>query len=190
MIVCACLVLGAVLALALILIRGGSARAANVTLGFVGFTNQVLVSVNAGASNKSGLIRANNIALVLAKNTGSVPVELFGFSSPTAFSISSIVSGGPAPVIGPGLPRLLKPGESIVIPAMIMRKGAAWSVELCYQRRAWRERFVISLLNARVPFVRSTAKRIFTSQYEFVPVHLGPLTNQPPWGLPPPVVEK
>ncbi len=164
--------------LGLALLQGGTA---GVAVSFVGFTNQPVASgpKSPGFSQNSILLPQ---ALLLAKNTGSVSVELYASVSQDMVSMRSgslAVKDGFWPVNGVGLPRVLKPGESMLLEAS-PGESPSWSTEVQYQRRGFADRFWALLWNSQVAPLRAISERSGSSAFQLVRVKFGPLTNQPP----------
>jgi hypothetical protein len=167
--------------LALIFLGGNSSRAPGVTVSFFGFTNQpIAIGSNAFGIPPHGILVPR--ALLLAKNSGSVAVELCAALSPDNLSTNAgmiKLKNGFVPVEAVGLPRVLKPGQSMLLvadPGM----GVPWSTEVQYQRRNWADRFCVRLWNSGAAPLRKLAMRFGSSWWQLVPVKVGPFTNQPP----------
>lgn len=111
-------------------------------------------------------------ALILATNTGSVPVELWAAIFPGSASIP-----GFAVPTGKHLPRLLEPGESVILEVTVDPSQGPWWTEFAYQRRGLRDRPLVWAWDSGNPTVQ---KWVAPAIADLVKVKCGPITNQPP----------
>jgi hypothetical protein len=173
--------IGGLLLLALLPLTLRKSGSAGVALSFIGFTNRPLAIEPKTPGVAQGSILLPQ-ALLMAKNTGSVSIELWAALSQDKLSINSgtlSVKDGFWQVDGVGLPHLLKPGEWMFLTAT-PNGGSTWSTEVQYQRRGSAGRFWGALWDSRVPPLQAASQKLGSSAFELVPVKLGPLTNQPP----------
>jgi hypothetical protein len=158
-----CLSLLAVV-VALILWAGRPRNDAVVTLAFAGFTNE-------------------SVALVLATNSGLVPVELYAAIRQENVSMAGGTfkfRDGFAPPRGTGLPRVLRPRESLIVEVITAQIPEPWWTELCYQRRGFRERIYGWAWDSGNSTVQTLLNRMISGP-DLIPVKCG-LTNQPATG--------
>jgi hypothetical protein len=171
----------------LVLWAGGKSRI-GLTLMFIGYTNQLLTpTFEMGATLTPNVWLDSTgdtlgveperftvpTALVLATNTGSVPVAVYSLVSPDNFSASDFAAPSPT-----GLPRVLKPGQSTFIKVVVDPRQPWWT-EISYQRRGLRERLYGLVWRSGNATVRAWVGPKLPG---LTPVKFGPVTNQPPSG--------
>jgi hypothetical protein len=168
-----------VLLVALILLGGVAAllwstrhkRESGVTLLFVGFTNTSL---------RAGQIPA---VILLATNTGRVAVELQSLVR-TSFSnrrpARHLAYSLPSPA--ERFPRILKPGEDLMIRIECPDPRGAWWPEVWYQRYGMRERLLRLTLALRKPFAHPRIQSLFSRispRIQVAPLKQATIDNRP-----------
>jgi hypothetical protein len=156
-----------------------------VELRFIGFTNELLVPIAHISLEQrylySELVSDSELgpddlhtpaALLLATNTGSVSAEVRATYRPGG--------SGFVPPLGRGLPRVLKPGESVIVYANIGAAQIPWWTEYSYERHGLREKLRRWLSKAGSSSVQGLLNDVLPSP-GIVLVKCGPITNQPPF---------
>jgi hypothetical protein len=156
------------LALALYATSSSPKSAPRVTLSFAGFTNRPVSWSDIPRGTHYSMMRQD--ALLLAKNSDSVPVEVW-------LSVSNPNEPLSMPIEGPS-PFLLKPGESTQLIAICGKP--TWSVQIHYQRRSLLDRMCLRLWSSHVAPLEAISYRLSSGWWQLTAVKLGPMTNQPP----------
>lgn len=121
-------------------------------------------------------------ALVSVTNCGGVAVEL----SPGVNGTNVVTVGGTLRLrdgfLGPSgqnLPRILKPGETMIIQIGPSQFLQPWSTEIFAQRRGFRDRLYGKVWDTGNPILQKLISR-FPSAFADITTTLGPITNVPP----------
>jgi hypothetical protein len=156
-----------VAALAWVLLgRSGSME---VQLVFVGYTNYMKT-----ITNTTSVLTFNAFsAVVMATNSGNVAVELYPITRPERFDILA------RPAVGMNLPRILKPGETVLVEVVPQVLGIPWSTELMAQRRELKDRLYLKAGAKGTATVQRLIKKWLPPPPMAWPT-LAPVTNAPP----------
>jgi hypothetical protein len=145
--------------------RGGGRS--EVKLEFVGYTN---------------IAPGNYLALVLATNTGTVPIKLTrSFRQETLDKVEddeTVLDHLAFPLLSASQ-RIVNPEQGVLLYLMGRDFRAPWNTEIGYQRHGFRERLKFKAESADNSPLQWIAHRIFSSPPE-VWVKLGPITNLAP----------
>ena len=160
----------------------------NETVGrFLCYTNQAgdIPGLPEGAQGKVW-VPSLLLARVLATNSGEVPLELYASVNMTNYVTtggSLQLRDGFASPSGQNLPRILKPGESMIIfigPSQFLQP---WSTEVMAQRRGLRDKLYGKVWDTGNPTLQKWISR-FPSAFVDIWPTLGPITNLPPTSMP------
>jgi hypothetical protein len=152
-----------------------------VSLSFVGFTNEP-ITVTPVVPGGPLVFSALPQAILLAKNNGSVAVELGGWiTSEYLVPIGGVTQFKDDfyPPNGSGLPRILKSGESMTVRVRATNCKKPWRTEFGYQRHGFRERFYLWFWSSAKPGWCGLLNRVMSAP-EIAASRFGPCTNMPP----------